>query len=98
MRKTHLYLQCLFDLTEGFANPIYISQKVLTSSSACMLASTGAKRFAEKHGFRTVPLNQLLAPETKEAYNRWKEGIYQGVKLNEAAVTCMKGSVTLSVS
>ena len=84
---------CLFDLIEGFANPICISQKVLTSSSECMLASTGARRFAEKHGFRTVPLCQLLAPETKEAYIRWKEEASQGVALNEAAVACMKLSL-----
>jgi isoaspartyl peptidase/L-asparaginase-like protein (Ntn-hydrolase superfamily) len=71
-------------LTEGFANPIYIAEKVLTSSSACMLASTGAKRFAEKHGFRTIPLSDLLAPEMVSAYHQWKEEKSKGITMNEA--------------
>ena len=70
--------------TEGFANPIYIAEKVLTSSSACMLASNGAKRFAEKHGFRTVPLSHLLAPEMISAYHQWKEEKSKGITMNEA--------------
>ena len=49
-----------------------------------MLASNGAKRFAEKHGFRTVPLSHLLAPETVEAFHQWKKEKAKGIIMNEA--------------
>ena len=77
-------------LAEGFANPIYIAEKVLTSSSACMLASNGAKRFAEKHGFRSVPLSDLLAPEMVSAYHQWKEEKAKGITMNEAGGAGLK--------
>ena len=72
--------------TEGFANPIYVAEKVLTSSSACILASNGARRFAEKQGFKQVPSSKLLAPETKAAYEEWKKGKSRSQAINEAAV------------
>ena len=72
--------------TEGFANPIYIAEKVLTSSSACILASNGAKRFAEKHGFKQVPTSKLLAPETKAAYEEWRKGTSRSQAINEATL------------
>ena len=80
---THLF-------AEGFANPIYIAQKVLTSSSACILASHGAKRFAERHGFQTVSLSHLLAPETKTFFEHWKKQKSGNRTLNEAGVTGKK--------
>ena len=48
-----------------------------------MLASNGAKRFAECHGFKTVPVSQLLAPETLEFYEKWKHNNNRGKALNE---------------
>ena len=48
-----------------------------------MLASNGAKRFAELHGFAAVPVSQLLAPETLEFYEKWKRNNNRGKALNE---------------
>ena len=48
-----------------------------------MLASNGAKRFAERHGFEAVPVSQLLAPETLEFYEKWKYNNNRGRALNE---------------
>ena len=79
---TFVYLS--FNAIEGFANPIYVAEKVLTSSSACMLASYGAKRFAQKHGFQEVSNDKLLAPETVLAYQQWKQDKPDGKRINEA--------------
>ena len=48
-----------------------------------MLASNGAKRFAERHGFEAVPVSQLLAHETLEFYEKWKHNNNRGKALNE---------------
>ena len=74
----------MLHFVDGFPNPIYVAQKVLTSSSACMLAAHGAKKFANKHGFMEVSGEKLLAPETKEAYHQWKKAKAEGIKMNEA--------------
>ena len=75
----------VFYTTDGYPNPIYVAQKVLTSSSACMLASYGAKRFAQKHGFQEVSINELLAPETVKAYQNWKKDKKDEKRMNEAS-------------
>lgn len=49
-----------------------------------MLASYGAKRFAEKHGFKEVSIDRLLAPVAKAAYQKWKQDKPEGINLNEA--------------
>ena len=49
-----------------------------------MLASNGAKRFAQKHGFQEVSIDKLLAPETVQAYQQWKQIKPDGQRINEA--------------
>ena len=49
-----------------------------------MLASYGAKRFAQKHGFQEVSNDKLLAPEIVQAYQQWKQDKPDGRRINEA--------------
>ena len=83
--KIFIFLYSSFYAIEGFPNPIYVAEKVLTSSSACMLASNGAKRFAQKHGFQEVSIDKLLAPEMVQAYQQWKQDKHDGKRINEAS-------------
>ena len=50
-----------------------------------MLASYGAKRFAQKHGFQEVSNDKLLAPEIVQAYQQWKQNKHEGQRINEAS-------------
>ena len=50
-----------------------------------MLASNGAKRFAQKHGFQEVSIDKLLAPEMVQAYQQGKQDKHDGKRINEAS-------------
>jgi L-asparaginase len=55
---------------QGFRHPISAARKVMERTPHVMLVGEGAARFAEEMGLER---GEMLSPEAREAYERWKQ-------------------------
>jgi beta-aspartyl-peptidase (threonine type) len=61
------YKGCFSCIIERVKNPVLLAQKVLEKSPHCLLASSGAERFAASFGVETVPGESLVSQGAKQA-------------------------------
>lgn len=57
---------------ERVKNPIFVAQRVLEVSPHCLLAGSGAQKFAQQHGFELVEPEALISPSAKIALSTVK--------------------------